>query len=474
MAIKVIGTKNGIYKPALELRSPEGDVPINSVEITLQAGTIPTATVGMPPEFMMKGIFDIVDPEVEVAILADGIPLFTGYLLGPSGAMSGEQIKFGMGMVHKAKDMDSGRCFFPGMHPLSNADYSMMLPGAINDTESGDIPAAVAEAVKFNILQNIGEEVPKAIIAVMNLFTETIPPEGTVPEQVSKLAKDVDEGNVKAKEMLGTVKPIGECKFISGLESAIIPADHFVDRVMTESSTSARSTWDLMVALYSSFGMTVLCHPDGRILAMPDFAGTRPPAANFIDNDIITSWSLQSVFSRNISGSIVMGYGAPAGDDGDPSKRSVRSVCGYYIPEKGKPKHGGYHVSSLPQWMQPDSHETDVDQSILSNYAKHLYYLIHNSNRTLSVTIPLAPDVLPGTSYWVDLISKAKILSGGSLPTSGRYMGFCTSVTHSVGISIPSTTLQLKGVSSEAESREIPTGISLFSDQTPFTIPLTL
>jgi hypothetical protein len=152
---------------------------------------------------------------------------------------------------------------------------------------------------------------------------------------------------------------------------------------------------------------------------------------------LIDSWQGSAEYSRSPRGVVVLSHGFSPGNSGiTPSAREAFAPLvgnmGEYIPGKS----GGLFITALPAWMMPfqQGELNQLPRDLVDKYAKQVYAGVKNMGRSFVLSTPLAPNAMPGTTYYFEVISNAKNLTDGgkvSTPFSAEYAGYCYKVTHS-------------------------------------------
>lgn len=469
MAIVPIGRPGNLHRPVVELAGE----PIEGFVADYVVGAIPTASVSLPPE-TMKAVYEagISNP---IQITVDGMTLFTGFVNGPSGTIGENSLQFGVDLIHPARTLDEGRCFAPGVHPMSTDDYSFVMSSGGDDTASG--PFDDIRTLKFDVGANLGEEIPAYLIRVMAQLQEA-PASAGLP-RMEGFVGNVKENNGRVVQALGAIRAVGGCALsLSGSTAALQGgAKLFAQKVVSGSVGSMKSAWDVLVHMFSAFGMTVLCRPDGLVWACPDFSGCIPPEGNRIGPELGATLRMASRNSREPGGVLVVSHGFDRGSSGGLSgDRAIgprTAAIGSYIPEGDQAPRGGLVTVGLPGWMIPQQMSDnipEIDDKLIQDYARQIYGEVRGQHRSMAVTCPMAP-IHPGTTYTVEPVSAMVPFSGEDLPFGGRYHGYCYRVVHSVSSSQPpTTTAYFRNTFGASEEDLMVEGAPFLSGQAPFPV----
>lgn len=472
MPLKPIGTPGGIHSPVAKING----VDIQGFSVDFSIGQISTANISLPPE-SLGGFFEG-DADEEIVLEVDGRPLFTGFNSGPSGVISEYSLDFGLDLIHKARILDEGRCFSPGLHPMSTDDYTFIMSSGGDDTAAG--PFDDIRLLGFDVTANLGTEIPGFLIKVMGEI-DAAPASLGLP-RIDQLMGNIRENNQRVVSELEKIVSMGECKLSLG-NGGIRPmlevaAKAFAQKIVTNSVSSGKSAWDLLSSFFSQFGLTMLCSGDGTVRVMPDFSGCKPPSENELGADVISLFQAKAKYSRNPGGVIVLGHGLDRGTSGFGStSRAIgprTAMLGGYSP-KGAGSRGALVSVGLPAWMAPSQQSEEIPElpdRLIQDYARQIYSEVLNMNRSIIIQTPFMPDAVPGTTYTMDPAATIRMFSGGSLPFEGKYHGYCYKVVHAMQSNSKNvtSTLYFKNVFSDAEADNMLDGAPFLSGQEPFSV----
>src|ERR1035437_6214095 len=108
MSLNSVGTPGGIIKPVIHLNG----IPVSSVSIHSEAGTISTCDVGVKPEDL--GNFS--SPDTVGVVTADpGGTLFVGYVSGVGYSNMNGSLTPTVSLIHSARDLDETTSLIPGV-----------------------------------------------------------------------------------------------------------------------------------------------------------------------------------------------------------------------------------------------------------------------------------------------------------------------------------------------------------------------
>ena len=470
--MKTTSSRHQINKPEVSLEGLSGSVPVNGFSVQMAVGQMTRARITIPQEFL--GEFMSASMDQEVQLLVDGDPIMVGYIAGPSTEISGESFSTGVNLVHKARDLDDGSLFSPGLHPMSTEDYgfSMAYPTANSN------PTLSNRQFVFDLSANIGEEIPKYISKMMEETTRKSKSRSLMANKnLEYIGEKVASASPNVIEALKRLTTDGACE-ISGTDS-VLPllqsATSFATKAVTSAMQGSQSAWNLLAGMFSVFGMTIVCKPNGEAMVCPDYSGCKPDDGNTLEEDIVSRFSLSSQKIRTPSGVIAISYGISGGATNAPEKSSTSAVASYF--PKGEVPNGGTYVTGLPGWMIPvvrsgGSEIPSIPAELASLWAKQIFHQVSNAGRSMSATVPFAPSALPGTTYKVYPASSAKFFSGGSTGLGSSYSGYCHSIVHSMradsnGIQ---TSMEFRNVFPEEQEDGMIDGAPLLKEKKPFSV----
>jgi len=475
--IKPSGNPTTLIKPTAFVTGRSGArVALSSFHVSYTVGEIARASVGMPIEDLWK--FNATGPDTILSVKALGETVFTGYLDSSAITLSGDLISASAILVHQARDLDESSLFSPGSHPSSTEDFSIQMAFQSNEASASAADKALNRRdIRFGIRENMGKEVVKYVISVMNhlVSSSTV---RNLPANLEPAWGTISEQSPKVIEALNDIAVHGECSMnvsgdVSSLEDA---AAAFARNVALGAMGSGKSPWTVLSALMSSFGLTILCLPDGKSLITPDYSGCKPPSENTIEASSIARFGSSSSKSRPPSAVLAIGYGVAAGNEVNPV--SFAPVASF-TPKVRPSSTSGVYTVGLPGWMVPVSRSSTqsppptLPEFLGASWAKQIYYQVANLNRSLSIIMPFSPNVTPGTVYRIFPSTSVRFMSGGSADVSKSFCGYCHSVTHSLtpDSNDISTSMVFRNIFEDTQEDAMIDGAPLFGDQAPFSAP---
>lgn len=474
--MKLIGKQNQAVRAQGFLEGPGGRIPISGVTCVTAVGSIPICRVFIPPEFLSQIPDEQSEDLYKVKILEgeEETTLFTGYVAGDNGKLSGKSVSAGVDLVHPLRDLDEARISAPSLHPASIVDYSYtILP-------EGDFGGEGFSFEPATFFTAGGGKLPEQIVSGLKKEMEGLQSEssadGGEAVKVETLQRGIDLlGRIKFND--GTLKESIEGPLASG-DSSNSSINTWVRQRCEGSFNAARSVWDTITSILSEFGIYLIGDSDGGIFTAADcagmtmqesspsadFVGPMPPT-NLLGGGYIATFDKVSAITRNISEVLLASENVranPFNDSGTPG--------GFVSYMEGS--KGATMVLQMPGWLNPIV-ETESDGLVKAqkDYAKAMLYLEKSKFRTISASGPLAPRAMPGTIIHVSPYSAMKAKSGGQIDDFGKtYAGYCYQVAHEIDVpgEIFQTTFFLKNVSvlgGGGQLNEHP----LFSDVKPFT-----
>lgn len=433
-----------VVKPKITVTGPGGEIAISAVTAVMEIGKIPIASITAPPEFS-EGLMGSQTNE-EWKIKVAGSTVFTGYVGGPSGHMTAESVSHSNSLIHLTRDLDQSRMWSPGIHPLSQDDWTYYLN--ISGNNGGDAEAQTLAGENFDVKKDLAEETVKAM--------------KTMLENVQKVKKISAYGNVELIQesaanvipYLDRIYPKVSCKLNSDISDAseilALAAGTYMGQIMTESRNSRRSVWETLQLMVSHFGMTTVCDAEGKVGIVPIAAGCTPPEGNYIDDDWITGYDYNSVYTRNIDNVILVSYaatinggggggGGVSPEEGEGETRNITKWAVY--PEKRDTSipGSGALVLPIPRWLTPEVGrvgnlvEADIPQSVMLEYAKSVYFEYKHMGRGVKLITPFCPSAMPGTTVSFLPASKMKAYSGKKVD-QGPKAGYLWKVIHSADV----------------------------------------
>jgi len=471
-----IGSANELTKVTAYLEGDE-KIPITSFSCSYSIGSIPTCSIGVPAEFISKlpKRADENSYKVIVESNSNKYTLFTGYVAGPSGTVSGRSIEAGINLVHLARDLDATRTSNPNLLTSGVNDWNFFL------SRSGD-----GEGEYYYFFNDDASDVPlpKQII---NGMIKTLEESSNYSSRIDKFI-DYE----KSIKLLGKIKVLNGTldKETGGIFKNTI--NKFVEKEFNGSVDSQTSLWNTLNSVMSQFGFQLICNYKGEVLITTDVANFIPPDKNYFYSDRIWSLNQSSFFVRNVSQVNLLLNNQNSGAENE--------ILVSYPPDPTADQaFSGSMIIILPEWLEdlnipnevgPESvpaspcyppgelpkPKDTVDQAnskknSQEKYAKSIYYSEKNKWSTISFSGPLLPNAVPGTTVWVQPYSSVKAMSGVEMGDGSLFSGHLVEVSHSLsasGMSVQ-TSLVLKNVSRSDEDANIKEHF-LFSDVTPFVL----
>jgi hypothetical protein len=461
--MRLIGKPNDTVRPEGFLEGPGGVIPISGLTCVNSVGSIPICRVFIPPEFLSQIPDEQTDDLYKVKI-KDGeedVVIFTGYVAGDNGKITGTRVMGGVDLVHPARDLDESRISAPSLHPASIVDYSYTL------LPEGDFGGSGFSFEPATFFTSGGGKLPEQIVNGLKKEMESLQSEsssnGGETVKTETLQRGIDLlGRLKFKD--GTLKESIEGPLASG-DSNNSSINTWVRQRCEGSFNAARSVWDTLTSIFSEFGIYLIGDGDGGVFTAADCAGMFVnPFDNLLDGKYVATFDKVSAITRSIAEVQLASENVRANmfdDSGGPG--------GFVSFMDGK--QGATLVLQMPGWLNPIV-ETESEGLVKAqqDYAKAMLYLERSKFRTISASGPLAPRALPGTIVQVAPYSAMKARSGGQIEDFNKtYFGYCYQVAHEIDVSgqIFQTTFFLKNVTSSGDSiSEHP----LFSDVTPFSL----
>ena len=477
-----IGSANGLTKVTAYLKGLEDNtpIPITSFNCSYSIGSIPTCSLGVPIEFISKLPKRADDKTYEVIVESNGneYVLFTGYVAGPSGTVSGRSAEAGVNLVHPARDLDATRTSNPDLltSGVNDWDFSLSSSGDGNaneyyfyDDDTSDIP------------------LPKQIInGMINTLKESSGSSLSIETESINYDKSIDLLN-KIKVLNGTLN-----EETGGIFKETI--NQFVEKEFNGSVNSQTSLWNTLNSVMSQFGFQLICNHKGEVLITADLANFIPPDINYFYSNQIWSLNQSSFFVRNVSQVNLL-----LNNQNTNTNTDNQILVSYPKEPPADQSFSGSMIIILPEWLErlntpnevgPDSEPAspsypppelptpkDTEEKTFSEkdsqekYAKSIYYLEKNKWSTISFSGPLLPKAVPGTTVWVQPYSSVKAMSGDEIGDGSLFSGHLVEVSHSLsasGMSVQ-TSLVLKNVSRSDEDANIKEHF-LFSDVTAFVL----
>lgn len=474
--ISPAGRSGTVIRPKAFATAGGTSVAVSSLRVMYSVGMIARAEIGMPVEDLWK--VTSAGPDSPARINAMGSEIFSGYVDAPSIQMSGESLHASCSLVHAARDLDEASMFGPGAHPASTEDFTVLTAFASGRSDRASSESVLSRRdLRFDVTKNVAQEILDYISSLLDHLA-TSSKRRSVPKNLEHAMRTLSEQAPRVVNAIARTKVDGDCSIPAGGMAGPLSdaASAFARNTALGAMRSGSSTWAVMAALMSSFGLTILCLPDGKCMVAPDYSGCRPPGGNEIRPGSVSKFFLNASSSRPPSAVVAVGYGPASAGRSDPvSHAPVAS----FAPKTRPSSTSGIYTTGLPSWMVPASRTQlgspppPIPDILGDNWAKQIYYQIANVNRSMTVTMPFSPDMSPGTTYRVFPSSSAKFFSGGGTGLQKSYSGYCHSVTHSMteGSNDVSTTAVFRNIFEDSEDGAMLDGSPMFSDQKPFTAP---
>lgn len=465
----ILGTPNKICKPVGILRGPAGDIDIATLECSFAVGVIPMCRVGVPPEALNK-IADAQTSDIYQVLVGDGTPqypMFTGYFSGENGKITPTEICAGLDLIHIARDLDQMRISSPSLHPSSALDYNYTYHGD-STTGAGADAGFIFESQTFFKPGNgkVSEQIVKGLIDILNSLVADRA-QGAAGDEGFKIEafKDGIAGLNNILHLNSTVRAEIAEPLATEENNSI---NTWARSRAVGSFNGMRSTWDTLTAIFSEMCLNLVCDNQGRVYVMADVAGFEAPKGNFLGPDYVCTFDHSSQFFRNIKEVNLIT------DQMRSEQTTFGSTSGTLVtyPENSKDV-GASMAIQMPGWLNPIAFTgTSKDaQKAQVKYAQALYYQERNKMRTMAVTGPFAPRVVPGTTATIAPYSAIKTFSGQGIDTIKKtYTGFCYQVNHFIDVRSKSmqTTFYFRNISDVAKNETIKEH-AIFSDVTPNT-----
>ena len=478
-----IGSPGNLTKVTAYLLKGSTKIPITSFNCSYSIGSIPTCSLGVPIEFISKLPTRADDETYEVIVESNGnkYTLFTGYVSGPSGSVSGRSVEAGINLVHPARDLDATRLTNPNQLTSGVNDYSYDI------TYSGDGGSEHDGYYDTTYKDRLPQQIINGLIEQMELWTYSVAgDENTNIDFSSSIAllREIYSRNGLLNPNIG-----GE------IEEEI---NGFVDTQIKSSIEAQSSLWNVLNSIMSQFGFQILCDNTGGVSITADLANFEPPKKNYFYSDQIWSLNQSSSFVRNISqvnllesnhkqsnGEVLVSYPEEP-VKGQAFSGTMSVLLPQWLSELGKEADAEPPPGNAPPPAEPPNacnppgelkeaedrssqEKTKIDIQVA--YAKSIFYSEKNKWSTISFSGPLLPNAVPGTTVWVQPYSSVKAMSGVEIGDGSLFSGHLVEVSHSLSASGQSvqTSLVLKNVSRSDEDSNIKEHF-LFSDVTPFVL----
>lgn len=448
----IVGKKNEKIIPVGYLMGSGGKIPITSFRGSFAVGSIPTCTVGVPIEALSQIPDEQTDNLFSVVVgSSDGAmsTMFKGYVSGDDSDTTAHELSAGVALVHQARDLDQHRISAPNLHPSTVDDFTY----SINGTGTGSPGGRFGGQTYYGGSGRLPDQIIAGLIAAINANKSARI--GGKPETAGK-----------AIAALGTIKSINGTPngAIGGGVATVI--NEFCRRMAEASFTAKSSVWNTITAIFSQFGIHLICAPDGSIYASADMAGFKPAGGNNLDGDYIASHRKTSILQRNIKEvNIIANHILKPSASGVGAKGTIVR----YPPGAGANEAGASLALLLPGWLNPIKARGGGAAGSLQAYAKMMYYLERNKLRTMSVTGPLAPKAIAGTTSVIEPFSAVHAKSGSIGELKKKYAGYCYQINHVMDVKarILQTTFFFRNVSKDGS--ETVDAHPLFDDVKPFS-----
>lgn len=462
----IIGKADTVVRPTGVIRGPAGNIEIATLSCSFAVGTIPVCRVGIPPEALSK-LEDSQSNQIYDVLVGDRQPeflMFRGYLAGESGKIQGDSISAGIDLVHIARDLDQMRISAPSLHPASILDYNYTYRGDTT-TGSGAEGGFIFEGESF--FKPGGGMLSKQIVnGLIKILTTTL----------SERSQGVGgDGGPKIEAFAPVIQALNSIKHLNStikgaIEGPLSTQDNnsintWARARAAGSFNSMRSVWDTLTTIFAEFGVHLVCDNAGNIWAMADCAGFKP-SGNELLPTYIGSFDHSSALFRNIKEVNLIT------DQIRNESSTGGGTAGTLVTYPPESKDVGASMAvQMPGWLNPiASTGSSVGAADAQReFAKCQYFLERNKMRTIAVTGPLAPRVVPGTVARIVPYSAIKPFSGQKLePLTRTYVGYCYQVNHFIDVAshVMQTTFYFRNVSNEAD-KEVLTTHPIFSDVTP-------
>ena len=430
-----------VVKPKVTVTGPGGELEISAVTAVLEVGKIPVASITAPPEYSEELIGQ--QTSVPWTVTVSGTPVFTGYIGGPSGQMTSDSVSSANSLVNVSRDLDQSRMWSPGIHPQSMDDWTYFLNLSKSNAGEGEIARSFGN--DFNMKNEISAEIIRVVRGMLKKIV-----------QVQLAAKPTDLDVLKADA--GMIDPF-LARYYPKVPSIIDPSVYegsprlipygcgvFMANLMTQSRNANRSVWDTVQMMFASLGVTTVCDAQGKIAVMPILCGCKPPSSNLIDDNWITGYNYNSVYSRNVNKVLITSHATMktdngTGGSGKPGSGRAKKVevitnWAAYPKDKTPDPGSGSVVMPLPPWLTPQignmgqAVDGGATEAALTKYAQSLYYEYRHAGRAVTLTTPFCPGAVPGTTIYFQTASKMRPFSGWKSDT-GVKAGYLWKVVHS-------------------------------------------
>lgn len=457
----IIGEPGEVSRVDGYLSGAGGKLEISGFNCIYAVGSLPVCRVFLPPELLSK-IPDEQTTDVYQVKVSDGKKdhtIFTGYIAGDNGRITGNKVCAGVDLVHLARDLDETRLSAPSLHPRSISDYSSVWANEFSaaGTEFESDPQFFTPG---------GGKLPEQIIKALMKHLKDL----------SSSAKEVAGETAKTESLQKGIDLLGKVTFLDGTIKGSIEGplsskgtnsiNEWARQQAFGSFSSARSVWDTLTSMLCQFGIYLVCDNEGKVFTSTDCSGMKSPG-NKLNGEYIATWDKNSAMYRNV-GEVVI-----ATDNVKASDFDNKGQPGGFVSYSNK-KDGATLVLQVPGWLNPIARTNDAGDGMVEvqkQYAKMVYGLERNKFRTMSLTGPLAPLAIPGTVAEISPYSAMKAKSGGKIEDlSKTYIGYCHQVSHEIDAQsgVMETTFHFKNVSILGNGDEIDSH-PIFSDVAPFT-----
>ena len=494
---KIIGKANGVARPHGWLDVNGDQVPIISATTeSILGGAPPLCSINLPAEYI-QDLMSTADDTLYRVYVADGSSgggalIFTGYLGGQTMLKSAQSYGTGITLIHQARDLDQTRLVAPDIACGGYADNRVLrYAGVSGGTNMG---LALFNQIFYSPGQGpLASQIIQGLISLLQKFS------GSAYADIgSKKTPIAFEKCIKLLQSItvlnGTIS--SEIDTVLKENNGI---NHFLHDRFLQGFNSMSSIWDILTMVLSNFGLYMICAYNGTVYVTADLTNLTPPDANTLDSSIITDYSFSSTIVRNIKNVTIVSYlGCPA-DDG--TNNIAPSTIVEYPPSESQSSQGATLLQRLPAWLEPMGmavNQVDPSGAALPptpsdpepqaanpstsmsgvdlraanlQYAQMVYNYEINKMRTATVSFPLAPTLVPGTTVTVTPFSTVRAKSG-PLPSNNLSFTACFyGLRHEISAQTKTcrTTLLLRNVSSTDENLNVETN-PVYSDAKPFDL----
>lgn len=456
----VVSKKGQVVHPFGVLQGPDEPIPITSMSCSYGIGVLPICRVGLAPELLNDIPKEQADDLFKVMV-GDGAPdhtLFQGYVAGENGRVGGSDIEAGLTLIHPARDIDEMRISAPNLHPAGVHDFTYTFFGNSITPEKGGFMFDGQSYYKAG-----GGTLPRQIIDGLIDCLKYSSAQNLTAGTAFKV-----QGAEAAIALLQKIQPLGGTLGAATETTLAYWVDQWALRQAESSFTSMSSIWDTLTLIFSSFGMYLVCTPEGDVQVMADCAGLTAPLSNYLGPEYITGFDLNTSLTRNIKEVNMLSDNIRP--NSETSETFSSSLITYPPPEK-QAERGASMSISLPGWLNPIAVKADDSlATVQSAYAQSQFYIERSKFRTVAVSGPLAPKVKPGTTALITPYSSVKTFSKKGVDSLQKtYTGYCYQVNHLMDAKAKTlqTTFYFRNVSDTALGETV-TKHPIFDDVVPF------